>query len=164
MLSTSVHYDLSACIYISSLRSLMGCFVSVSKAAQLVGMPARELQIEIDKGKLPTVRGMIHIDDLADLHPDIKIEEADMVAWVAKIKDDSLQHATDKLVHELSNTELRELLAKAHAELAYQRGKNATYESLIQELRYSLKVLQKRSSEPNKIQSLIAWIDQKMRH
>lgn len=142
----------------------MGRFVTVAKAAQLIGISTRELQLEIDSGNLSTVRGMIHIDDLTDAHPDVNVAEADMVVWVAKIKDESLQHATDKLEHELSKPELHSLLTKANAELAYQRDKIAIYESLIHEVRYSLKVLQKRSSEPNKIQSIIAWIDQKLAH
>ena len=142
----------------------MGRFVTIAKAAHLIGISTRELQLEIDNGELSTVRGMIHIDDLADVHPNIKVEEADMVAWVAKIKNESLQHATDKLDHDLSKSELHKLLVKANTELAYHRDKNASYEALIHEIRYSLTVLQKRSSEPNKIQSIIAWIDQYLAH
>ena len=137
----------------------MGRFISVAKAAQLVGVSTRELQTEIDNGVLSAVRGMIHIEDLADVHPNADLVEADMVAWVGKIKDESLQHATDKLAHDLSISELRERLIKEKAELAYLHNKITSYESLIHELRYSLTMLQKRSSEPNKIQSLIAWID-----
>ena len=142
----------------------MGRFVTIAKAAQLIGISTRQLQVEIKNGELSTVRGMIHIDDLADVHPNVKVEEADMVAWVAKIKNESLQHAIDKLDHELSKTELRELLLKVNAELAYHRDRHVTYESLIHEIRYSLTVLQKRSTEPNKIQSIIAWIDQYIAH
>lgn len=142
----------------------MGRFVTISKAAHLIGISTRELQIEIEKGELSSVRGMIHVDDLVDAHPDVDIAEVDMVAWVAKIKDDSLQHATEKLEHHLSEAELRELLVKANTELAYHRHKNVNYEAMIHELRYSLVVLQKRSSEPNKIQSLIAWIDKNLSH
>ena len=142
----------------------MGRFVTIAKAAQLVGISKRELQIEIDGGGLPTVRGMIHVDDLVDVHPNVNIAEADMVAWVAKIKEESLQHAADKLDHDLTKIELRELLLKANTELAYHRQKNANYEATIVELRHSLLTLQKRSSEPNKIQSLIAWIDKSLSH
>ena len=131
----------------------MGRFVTVAKAAQLVGISKRELQTEIDKGGLSTVRGMIHVDDLIDVHPNVNIAEADMVTWVAKIKEESLAHAADKLDHDLSKSELRELLIKANNELAYLRNKSANYEATIHELRHSLLVLQKRSSEPNKIQS-----------
>lgn len=140
----------------------MGRFVSVHKAAVLVGISDHDLQVEIDKGRLPSVRGMVHLDDLTELHPNIRTDEADMLMWVNKIKDSSLQNATAKLYHELSKTELRKILMKANTEIAYQREKIETYESLIQELRYSLQVLQEKSSEPNKIQSLIAWIDKKL--
>ncbi len=139
----------------------MGRFVTVHKAAAMVGITPRDLQSEIDNGRLPSVRGMVHIDDLTELHPNVCCEEADMVSWVNKIKDSSLKHATEKLTHNLSKVELRQLLSKANTEISYQRDKIEHYEQLIQELRYSLQVLQEKSSEPNKIQSLIAWIDKK---
>ena len=142
----------------------MGRFVSISKAATLVGISTKELQSDIEQGQLQTVRGMVHVDDLTELYPQVSIEEVDMVEWVNKIKDTSLLSATEKLSHQLSKQELRDLLTKAHAEQAYQRDKIEAYENLIQELKYSLQVLQKKSSEPNKIQSLISWIDNKLNH
>ena len=140
----------------------MGRFVTVSKAAALVGVSAREIQFEIDNGKLPSVRGMVHIDDLTELHPNVAAEEADMVSWVSKIKDSSLQNATEKLDHELTKSELRQMLIRTRTEISYSRDKIEAYEDLLQELKYSLSVLQKNSSQPNKIQSLISWIDQKL--
>ncbi len=139
----------------------MGRFVTVHKAATLVGISARDLQSEIDTGRLPCVRGMVHIDDLTELHPNVSSDEADMVMWVNKIKDSSLQHATEKLSHELSKQELRQMLMKANTQLSYQRDKIESYENLVHELQYNLQVLKEKSSEPNKIQSLIAWIEKK---
>lgn len=140
----------------------MARFVSVSKAAILVGVSSRDIQVEIDNGKLPSVRGMVHIDDLAELHPEVSVEEADMVSWVRKIRDSSLQSAAEKLDHELTKSELQKMLARARTEISYSRDKIEAYEHLLNELRYSLTVIQKNSSEPNKIQSLISWIDQKL--
>ena len=105
---------------------------------------------------------MVHIDDLAELHPEVSVEEADMVSWVRKIRDSSLQSATEKLDHELTKSELQKMLARARTEISYSRDKIEAYEHLLNELRYSLTVIQKNSSEPNKIQSLISWIDQKL--
>ncbi len=139
----------------------MGRFVTVHKAATLVGISARDLQSEIDTGRLPSVRGMVHIDDLTELHPNVSSDDADMIIWVNKIKDSSLQHATAKLSHELTKTELRQMLSKANKQLSYQRDRIESYENFIHELRYSLQVLKDKSPEPNKIQSLIAWLDKK---
>jgi hypothetical protein len=139
----------------------MGRFVTVNKAATLVGIPVRDLQLEIDTGRLPCVRGMVHIDDLTELHPNVNSDDADMVIWVNKIKDSSLQHAAEKLSHELTKSELRRMLSKANMQLSYQRDKIEAYELLVHELRYSLQTLKEKSSEPNKIQSLIAWLDKK---
>lgn len=137
-------------------------FISVSKAAMLAGVSSRDIQVEIDNGELPSVRGMVHIDDLAELHPEVSVEEADMISWVRKIRDSSLQSATEKLDHELTKSELQKMLARARTEISYSRDKIEAYEHLLNELRYSLTVIQKNSSEPNKIQSLISWIDQKL--
>ena len=104
---------------------------------------------------------MVHIDDLTELHPNVSSEEADMVRWVNKIKDSSLLNATEKLSHELTKSELRQSLSKANKQLSYQRDKIEAYENLIHELRYSLQVLKDKSQEPNRIQSLIAWLDKK---
>jgi len=142
----------------------MGQFVTISKAAQIVGISSKELQSEVESGKLATVRGMIHIDDLADVHPDANIDVADMVSWVTKIKQDTHQAVEDKQISELNLFELREHINKSHAELAYQRDRNKKLESLLKEIGFSLQALKEHSSEPNKIQSLIALIEQKLAH
>lgn len=139
----------------------MGRFVTVHKAAALAGIAERDLQIEIDTGSLPCVRGMVHIDDLIGLHHNVNLDDADMVMWVNKIKDSSLQHATEKLSHEMTKNGLREMLNKANRELAYLRDKIESYEALLGELSFSLQSIKEKSAEPNKIQSLIAWLEKK---
>ena len=142
----------------------MGRFVSVSKAAQLAGISAQEIQAEIENGKLSSVRGMIHIDDLTDVHPNADVDTADMVSWVSKIRQHSFQHIEDKQLSELTTQELRQCLNRANAELAYHRDHNSELESLLRKITYSLDDIKSRSSEPNKIQSLIALIEQKLSH
>ena len=142
----------------------MGRFVTLAKAAQIVGISAKELRSEVESGKLAAVRGMVHIDDLADVHPDANIDAADMVSWVAKIKQVSHQHIEDKQISELTIAELREHIHKTHAELAYQRDRSKKLESLLKEIGFSLQELKQHSPEPNKIQGLIAFIEQKLAH
>lgn len=62
----------------------MGCFISVAKAAKLVGVTHRELKTVIDKGELAMVKGQIHIDDLVEKYPQVSTDDADMVSWVKK--------------------------------------------------------------------------------
>lgn len=142
----------------------MGRFVTLAKAAQIVGISAKELRDQIESGKVSTVRGMIHIDDLAEVYPDVDIDAADMVSWVAKIKQDSYQHTEDKQLSELTPTELRDCILKARAELAYQRDRNKKLESVLKEVGFSLQEMKQHSSEPNKVQSLIALILKKLAH
>lgn len=142
----------------------MGRFVTLAKAAQMVGISSKELRNEVENGKISTVRGMIHIDDLAEVHPDANIDAADMVSWVAKIKQDSYQHTEDKQLSELTPGELRECIIKARAELAYQRDRNKKLELVLKEVGFSLREMKQHSSEPNKVQSLIALILKKLAH
>lgn len=142
----------------------MGRFVTLAKAAQIAGISTKELLAEVESGKIAVVRGMIHIDDLADVHPDADMDTADMVSWVAKIKQDPFQHIEDKQVSELNISELRDTLHKARAELAYQRDRSNKLESVLKEIGFSLQEIKQHSSQPNKIQGLIAFIEQKLSH
>lgn len=142
----------------------MGRFITLAKAAQIVGISTKELQSEVESGKITAVRGMIHIDDLADVHPDANIDAADMVSWVEKIKQDSCQHVEDKQLSELTPAELRGCILKARAELAYQRDRNKNLEAVLKEVRFSLQEMKQHSSQPNKVQGLIAFILKKLAH
>ena len=143
----------------------MGCFVTVAKAAQIVGVSAKQIQTEIDRGELSAVRGMIHIEDLREVHPDADLHEVDMVSWVTAIKDNPAQlRADDKPINEFSKQELLEHLGRANVELAYYRDRHSKFESLLKEICFSLQDLKKKSEEPNKLQSIIALIERKRSH
>lgn len=143
----------------------MGCFVTIAKAAQIVGVSAKQIQAEIDRGELSAVRGMIHIDDLADVHPDADMHGIDMVSWVTAIKDNPpTQHTDDKPLRDLTKQELLELLTRTNVEIAYYRDRNSKLDSLLKEICFSLQDLKKKSVEPNKVQSIIALIERKLSH
>lgn len=142
----------------------MGRFVTLAKAAQMVGMSAKEIHAEVENGKIASVRGMIHVEDLAEVHPNANLDAADMVSWVEKIKHDCYQHIEDKQLSELTTAELRECVSKSRAELDYQRDRNKKLESVLKEVGLSLQKIKDHSSEPNKIQSLISLIQKKLAH
>ena len=143
----------------------MGCFVTIAKAAQIVGVSAKQIQTEIDSGILSAVRGMVHIEDLRDAHPDADMHEVDMVSWVTAIKDNPAQlRADDKPINEFTKLELLEQLGRANVELAYYRDRHTKLESLLKEICFSLQDLKKKSDEPNKIQSIIALVERKRSH
>ena len=140
----------------------MGEFVSVTKAAHIVGISIDEMHQQINNGRLSTARGMIHLDDLRQCYPNIEIDGVDMVAWVNKIKDGSLSQGSDKTPNEMSRPELMAQLQKARLEMSYQRNRVKKHEEILVRLRQSLLHIKDDSSEPNQLQSLISWIDRQL--
>ena len=139
----------------------MGCFVTVAKAASLVGITSRELKAAINKGELKTVKGRIHLDDLVEKYPEVNVQDADMVSWVKKIKKTSNQHVSDKPPSELSRDELIILVSRSTKEIAYLKDKLDNSTNLMREIKYSLTELKKDSPIPCRIQTIIDWIESK---
>lgn len=139
----------------------MGRFVSVAKAASLVGISPRELKAVIDDGELTTVKGQIHIEDLAEKYPEVSVEDADMVSWVKKIKKTTNLHVSDKPPSELSRDELIILVARSSKEIAYLKDKLDSSTNLMREIKYSLTELKKDSPAPSRLQTIIDWIERK---
>jgi hypothetical protein len=139
----------------------MGCFISVAKAAKLVGVTHRELKTVIDKGELAMVKGQIHIDDLVEKYPQVSTDDADMVSWVKKIKKTTNQHISDKPPSELSRDDLVTLAGRSAKEIAYLKDKLDSSTNLMREIKYSLTELKKDSPHPSRLQTMIDWIEKK---
>ena len=140
----------------------MGRFVTIAKAAQLAGTSVTLLRQEIQSGVLPSVRGMVHVDDLIEQYPGVQKEDTDMLLWVNKIKDHASDHNAMKPRHQLSRNELLVELDRVSNELDYFRNRSGAYKEVISELRDSLLVLQKTSDQKNRIQGLIDWAEKKL--
>ena len=99
-------------------------FVSITKAAFLARVSAKEIQKKIDNQQLTTTRGQIHIDDLIDCYPEVRIEEADMLSLVAKIKAELFATAAAKQHGEMTFESLKHELSKlkANAEYYHERS------------------------------------------
>lgn len=140
----------------------MGEFVSVAKAAHIVGISIDQMHQQINDGTLSTARGMIHLDDLCQCYPNTKIDGVDMVAWVNKIKEGSLSQGSDKSPTDMSRPGLVTQLQKVRLEMSYQRNRVKKHEEVLASLRQSLLHMKDQSSEPNQLQSLISWIDRQL--
>lgn len=140
----------------------MARFVTILKAARLIGVSNQEMQAIINQGDLPVVKGKIHIDDLVEKYPQVNSADADIVSWVSKIKDTPSQHVSDKPPSELSRDELVVLAARQQKEIAYIENKCKGYADMLREIKYSLAELQKQSEHPNRVQTIIAWINKKL--
>ncbi len=140
----------------------MARFISVAKAANLIGVSNREMQAIVNQGELPVVKGKIHIDDLIEKYPQVNSADADMLSWVSKIKDAPGQHVSDKPPTELTRDELIVLAARNQKEIAYIKDKCKSYSDMLREIKFSLAELQKESHHPNRVQTIIAWIEKKL--
>ena len=140
----------------------MGEFVSVTKAAHIVGISIDQMHQQINDGMLSTARGMIHLDDLRQCYQNIKFDSVDMVAWVNKIKEGSLSQGSDKAPNDMNRSELVAQLQKVRLEMSYQRNRVKKHEEVLASLRQSLLHMKDQSSEPNQLQSLISWIDRQL--
>ena len=140
----------------------MARFISVAKAANLIGVTNSEMQAIVSEGALQVVKGKIHIDDLIEKYPHVNSADANMLTWVSKIKNAPSQHVSDKPPSELTRDELIVLAARQQKEMAYIKDKSKEYADMLREIKYSLVELQKESQHPNRVQTIIAWIEKKL--
>ncbi len=139
----------------------MARFISVSKAAHLANVPAHEIQNKIEKNILASTRGKIHIDDLVECFPNVRLEDADMLTFVEKVKEESFaagamkQHGIETL------SSLRYELKKSKTNVEYYRERAQKYEDLISQLNDQLQGLEKKIGDKNRIQGLLTWLEQR---
>jgi len=64
-------------------------WLTLSRAARLIGVPRGELQHAIRDGRLPANDGMVSTDGLLALYPKFRIEESGAFERVARLKEDA---------------------------------------------------------------------------
>ena len=137
-------------------------FISVAKAATLARVSAKEIRQKIDSSQLSTTRGQIHVDDLIECFPNVLIEEADMLSYVTKIKEESFEAGARKQHGEVSLESLKEQNLKLIVSLEYYRERAQKFEELVLYLREYLEGLQEKLGKSQRILGLIRWIDHKL--
>ena len=140
----------------------MSRFISISKAAQLACVPAYEIQNKIEKNILASTRGKIHIDDLVECFPNIRIEEADMLSFVEKVKEESFAAGAMKQHGIETMSSLRYELKRTRTNVEYYRERAQKYEDLILQLNEQLQGLEKKIGDKNRIQGLLTWLEQRL--
>ena len=140
----------------------MARFISISKAAQLACVPAYEIQNKIEKNILASTRGKIHIDDLVECFPNIRIEEADMLSFVEKVKEESFAAGAMKQHGIETMSSLRYELKRTRTNVEYYRERAQKYEDLILQLNEQLQGLEKKIGDKNRIQGLLTWLEQRL--
>ena len=132
-------------------------YMSLSRAARLVGVKRGTLQKRIQAGEIKTFEGELLIEDLLRAYPDADLEDSTMLEHTRKIKDRAVGRIyTDNAVLPSSET-LNARVQQLGAELAAIRAQNEHYASLIARLKEKL---QQGGSTDN--ESLGRWLDQQL--
>ncbi|MFO7604054.1 MAG: 2Fe-2S iron-sulfur cluster-binding protein [Gammaproteobacteria bacterium] len=89
--------------------------LSVSRAARLVGITRGALQKRIRQGDLESFEGDVSLDDLAQLFPDMQIEDKSMREKMDRFIETALQRARYKKLSELTLPDSDTLLARVRS-------------------------------------------------
>lgn len=137
-------------------------FISVTKAASLANVQAKEIQEKINNKELASTRGKIHIDDLIDCYPLAHVEQADMLSLVEKIKEQSFESGAAKQHGEVTFASLKQDLKKSKTNVEYYREQSRKYEELILHICENLKDTEDRGTNEQRIRTLQKWIDKRL--
>ena len=137
-------------------------FISITKAAALANVQAKEIHEKILSKQLASTRGKIHVDDFIDCYPNAQVEQVDMISLVEKIKDQSFEEGAAKQHGEVSFEALRQELLKHKTNAKYYREQLHKYEELIAHVRENLTDIQIRGTKDQRIQRLIDWMEKRL--
>ncbi len=137
-------------------------FISISKAASIANVHAKEIQEKINKKQLSSTRGKIHIDDLVECYPQAHVEQADMLSLVEKIKEQSFESGAAKQHGEVTFASLKQELQKCKINLEYYREQSHKYEELVHHIQESLSDAESREEDVRWRVRLKQWIDKRL--
>lgn len=115
----------------------MAQWVTVWRAAQLVGVPRGVLQQRVRAGEIELSDGMVSTETLVRLYPQVELEESGMLERVAHIKEDAFgRRVRERLLP--SQEVLAQRLFRQGQELADVQRHLQRYHALVIELRERL--------------------------
>lgn len=118
----------------------MSQLLTLSRAAQILGVTRAVLQKRIAAGELPAHDGMVSCADLQALYPDLDLDNSGAFERVTKIREEAFARRIRERL--LPNQEvLAERLAAQSEELADVRRHLAHYHDLIEALRERIEAL-----------------------
>lgn len=113
-------------------------YMSLSRAARLVGVKRGTLQKRIRAGEIKTFEGELLIEDLLKAYPDTDLEDSTMLEHTRRIKD----NAVGRIYHDAAVLPSSEILSarveNLGMELARIRQQNEFYASLLAQLQNRL--------------------------
>ena len=124
-------------------RAAMAQWVTVWRAAQLVGVPRGTLQQRVRAGELELADGLVSTESLMQLYPQTQLESSGMLERVAQIRDESFgRRLRERLLP--SQEVLAQRLFRQSQELADVQRHLQRYHALVIALRERLRQLRPR--------------------
>lgn len=134
-------------------------WLTVWRAAQLVGVSRGVLQQQVRDGALLLNEGLVSTDELLRLYPDARLEESGLLERVAKIKDEAFgRRLRERLLP--SQEVLAQRLFNQTQELADVRRHLQRYHTLVVALRERIEALESAGATPAQVQALQQELDQ----
>ncbi len=140
----------------------MARFISITKAASLANVHAKEIQQKIKSKELSSSRGQIYIEELIECYPHIRMEDADIHSMVKKIKDQSFDIGAHKQFEQMTISELTVSLKKFQTNVDYYKEQTKKYEHLVQHLINHLKDLEEHIEDNQRVHVILHWIEHRL--
>jgi len=137
----------------------MSHYLTIWRAAQLVGVPRGLLQQQVRNGDLQLTEGLLSTDDLLLLYPGVQLEESGLLERVAHIRDEAFgKRLRERLLP--SQEVLAQRLFNQTQELADVRRYLQRYHALVVALQSRIHALQQEGAPPLALAELQDLVDQ----
>jgi CDP-4-dehydro-6-deoxyglucose reductase len=133
----------------------MSQWVTVWRAAHLVGVPRGVLQQRVRNGELPLSDGLVSTDALLRLYPQARLEDGGLLERVAQIKDEAFGRRVRERILP-SQEVLAQRLFRQSQELADLRRHLQRYHALVLELRDAARAQSEAAPQDEALRRLVA--------
>ena len=140
----------------------MSRFVSLSRAAKLVGISRGALQKKIHNLELKSFEGQVNLDDIEKIYPDAQIEDNHIIEDLEKIVELALKRARGEKLAKLLSPDSHTLAARLHVvskEYSHSKEQLKQFTSLISQIQEKLSDLSSTSDKKYLFTDLNNWID-----
>ena len=115
-------------------------WVTLSRAARLIGVPRGALQRDVAEGRLATNDGLVSLEGLAKLYPDWRPDDSGAFERTAKVREEAFGRRVQERVLPPQEVLAQRLFAQSR-ELAEARSHLARYHELVVALRTRIEEL-----------------------
>jgi len=136
-------------------------FVSLSRAAKLVGLSRGALQKRVHDQELQSFEGQVNLADIEKMFPEAEIEDNHLIEDLEKIIEQAMQKARGAKLAKLLAPDTHTLATRLHTiSKEHAKSKNQVKElsQLFDELQLQIKNLSKTSDKPYLFEDLNNWI------